>query len=39
MLQVEIVVYGKLVVAGGVPETVSAFTRTGITAPVLRLNG
>jgi predicted membrane protein len=34
--QVEMVVHGNEVVAGEVPEMVSAFTRTGMTAPVLR---
>jgi len=34
--QVEMVVHGKYVVTGAVPEMVSALTRTGMTAPVLR---
>lgn len=35
--QVETVVHGSVLVAGSSPCTVSAFTRTGITAPVARL--
>ena len=34
--QVEIVVHGKEAVTGALPEIVSALTRTGITAPVVR---
>jgi hypothetical protein len=37
-VHVDTVIYGAIVVAGGEPSIVSAFTKTGTACPVLKLN-